>query len=273
MRQLTLTAALAAAFLLASPQAQALFSDDEARKAILELRQRVEANRVAAEAANAQLAQQLGAQLAATNKLLEAANQDNATLKRSILELGNQNEALRAEIARLRGQGEQLARDLSETQRKQRDSQTAIDDRIRKMEPVTVSVDGREFSADPSEKRDFDAALGVFRTGDFAAAEKSFADFNRKHAASGYLPSALFWLGNAQYGTRNYAGALTSFRELVRLAPDHPRVPEAQLGMANCHIELKDNRSARTVLTELSTKFPQTEAGATAKERLARLPR
>jgi tol-pal system protein YbgF len=269
MSQFKHSAALVAALFLVSPQAWAIFSDDEARKAILELRQRVEANRVAAETASTQLSKQLQD----TNKALDESRQDNATLKRSILELGNQIESLRAEIARLRGQGEQLARDLSEAQRKQRDAQTAIDDRIRKMEPVTVSVDGREFSADPSEKRDFDAALGVFRTGDFAAAEKSFSDFNRKHAASGYLPSSLFWLGNAQYGTRNYAGALNSFRELVRVAPDHPRVPETLLGMANCHIELKDNRSARTVLTELSTKFPQTEAGATAKDRLARLPR
>jgi hypothetical protein len=52
--------------------------------------------------------------------------------------------------------------------------------------------------------------------------------------ASGYRDSALFWLGNAQYGNRAYKEAMTSFRTLVANAPDSPRAHEALLSIANC---------------------------------------
>jgi TolA-binding protein len=42
-----------------------------------------------------------------------------------------------------------------------------------------------------------------------------------RYPKSGYLPSALFWLGNAQYATRDYKEAVTNFRILLQAAPDH----------------------------------------------------
>ncbi|HEY0822466.1 MAG TPA: tol-pal system protein YbgF, partial [Ramlibacter sp.] len=142
---------------------------------------------------------------------------------------------------------------------------------LRKFEPVQVTVDGKEFSADPGEQRDFEGALAAFRKGDFVAAQAAFADFVRKYPASGYRPTALFWLGNAQYANRDYRGAIANFRALLQQAPDHPRAPEAVLSIANCQIELKDNASARRTLDDLVKAYPQSEAASAARERLARL--
>ena len=253
MQRSTLAAALAAAALFAAPAQAALFEDDEARRAIIELRQRVEQQRSA-------LADEL-----------RRANEENATLRRSVLELQSQIETLRAELARLRGTDEQLARDLSDVQRRQRDIAQGVEERLRKFEPVQVTVDGREFSADPAEQREFEAALGAFRKGDFVAAQTAFGDFVRKYPSSGYRPTALFWLGNAQYANRDYRGAIANFRALLQQAPDHPRAPEAVLSIANCQIELKDNVSARRTLDDLVKAYPQSEAAVAARERLARL--
>jgi TolA-binding protein len=49
------------------------------------------------------------------------------------------------------------------------------------------------------------------------------------------------------------------------------RAPEAALSIANCQLELKDNRAARKTLEDLVRVYPQSEAAAAAKERLARL--
>jgi tol-pal system protein YbgF len=231
----------------------ALFEDDEARKAILELRQRVEAQR-----------QQF-------DQELKRANDENGQLRRSLLDLQNQIETLRGELARMRGQDEQLARDLSELQRGQRDVAQAVEERFRKFEPAKVNVDGREFMADPSEQRDFDAALAVFRKGDYAASQTAFSEFLKRYPQSGYRPSALFWLGNAQYANRDYRGALGNFRALLQQAPDHARAPEAVLSIANCQIELKDAAGARRTLDDLVKAYPQSEAAAAARDRLARL--
>ena len=119
--------------------------------------------------------------------------------------------------------------------------------------------------------RRFDAALAVFRSGDFAGAQAAFLDFAKRYPKSGYYPSALFWLGNAQYATTHYKEAITNFRLMLNLAPDHARAPEALLSIANCQIELKDPRAARKTLEDLIRLHPQSEAAQAAKERLAKL--
>ena len=258
------TARLAAAAGLAlaclAPAQAALFGDDEARRAILELRQKLDANRAAADSANQRLADDL-------KKALE----DNAQLRRSLLDLQNQIDAMRSDLARDRGRGEQLARDLSELQRQQKDTVQGVEDRLRKFEPIKVSLDGREFNAEPAEKRDYEAALAAFRKGDFVQAQGNFFDFVKRYPQSGYNPTALFWLGNAQYATRDYKEAVTNFRSMLVLSPDHPRAPEAALSIANCQVELKDARAARKTLEDLVKAYPQSEAAGAAKDRLAKL--
>jgi tol-pal system protein YbgF len=249
MNRSALAAALVAASLFTASAHAALFEDDEARRAILDLRQQLQQQR----------------------EELRRANEDNATLRRSLLELQNQIETVRSELAQQRGNGEQLARDLADLQKRQRDVAQGVEERLRKFEPVQVNVDGREFSADPQEQKDFEAALGAFRRGDFVTAQGGFGDFVRKYPASGYKPTALFWLGNAQYANRDYRGAIANFRALLQQAPDHPRAPEAVLSIANCQIELKDNASARRTLDDLVKAYPQSEAASAARERLARL--
>jgi tol-pal system protein YbgF len=251
-------ACLVAMFCLCVLPARAgLFDDDEARKAILDLRQRVEASTGTAER---RLTEE-------TDKLHE----ENAQLRRGLLDLQNQIESLKTDMAGLRGQGEQLARDLAEMQRRQKDLAQGIDERMARLEPVKASIDGREFTVEPAEKRDYEAALASFKKGDFAPSLQAFAEFQRRYPQSGYGPSALFWMGNAQYATRDYRDAITNFRSLLNAAPDHVRAPEALLSIANCQIELKDARSARKTLEDLVKIYPQSEAASAAKDRLAKI--
>lgn len=253
LRALAMAAMLAAS--LSSAHA-AIFEDGEARRAILEMRQRVD---------GLQLSQQRSAD--EVRKLGE----ENAQLRRSLLDLQTQIETLRAEQAKLNGQNEQLLRDVGELQRRQKDIAQGVDERLRQFEPIKVTVDGREFQADPAEKRDFEAALAVFRSGKFPDASAAFAAFVRQYPRSGYVPSARFWLGNAQYATREYKEAIGNFKQMLTEAPTHARAPEAALSIANCQIELKDTRTARKTLEDLLRAYPQSEAAVAAKERLSRL--
>lgn len=254
-------ALLAGGVLLAGPARAALFEDDEARRAIIDLRGKVEQQRLATDAAIQRQA----------DDLRRSGTEENGQLRRSLLDLQNQIEALRGEIARLRGQNEQLTRDVSEVQRHQKDIALGVEERLRKFEPAKVALDGREFTADPAETRDFDASLAIFRRGDFPAAQTAFAEFVRRYPQSGYRATALFWLGNAQYANRDYRGAIANFRALLAQSPEHARAAEALLSIANCQIELKDNPGARRTLQELVQTYPQSEAANAARERLARL--
>jgi tol-pal system protein YbgF len=234
-------------------QAHALFGDDEARRAIIELRQKVEVNRQQSEAAAAE------------------ARESQAVTRRSQLDLANQLEQLRAELARLRGQNEQLAREVSELQRQQRDVQTGLDERLRQVEPLRLSHDGVNFTATPTEKRDFDAAMELLRRSEFETAATAFGAFLRRYPDSGLTPSSLYWVGNAYYASRAYKLAIDSHRRLVTQFPAHLRAPEALLAIANSHNELKDIRAARRALEDLARDYPDSEAAAAGRDRLARM--
>ena len=246
---------------LAGQAAQAqLFGDDQARQAILDLRQRFDQA------------------VAAQNRLVD----ENTQQRRGLLDLQQQIESLRGELARSRGQEEQLARDVAELQKALASQQQALDERLRKLEQDAAAraPDASAGGAVPpvasdaaaaTEKQDYDAALAVFRAGDFKAAQTGFSSFIKRYPRSTLAPSALFWLGNAQYATRDYRGAIANFRLLLQQAPDHPRAPDAVLSIANCQIELKDNVAARRTLDDLVKAYPQSEAATAAKERLARL--
>jgi FtsZ-binding cell division protein ZapB len=94
-----------------------LFDDEEARKAILDLRQKVDANKQASDAAALRLdgaTQKADATTQRQADEIKELKEGNTTLRRSLLDLQNQIEAQRAELASLRGQGEQVTRDVAE---------------------------------------------------------------------------------------------------------------------------------------------------------------
>jgi len=230
--------ALAAGVLLSLNATAALFEDTDARRAILELRERVERQ-----------------------------GEEIQNFQRSLLEQQNQFEALREETARLRGEKEELTQEL----RRAQELSQGVDDRLKKFEPTKVKVDGVEFVADPAETKAYEDALAIFRKGDFGPASAAFNDFIKRNPKSGYVVPSLFWLGNAQYANRSYTNAISNFNTLLSKAPNHMRAADSMLSVANCQLELKDIKAARKTLGDVVKSYPHTEAAAAATERLAKL--
>lgn len=253
-----LAAALLACAAVAGPAHATLFSDDDARRAILELRSKVDANKQAAEGLVADLQRQQ--------------EEQDGNSRRALLDLVNQVETLRNELAQMRGQNEQLMRDVTDLQRQQKSVLSVMDDRLRSLEPVRVTQDGVEFSVQPREKAEFEAAMVALRAADFNKASDLYLQFLRRYPDSGYVPTVLYWQGNARYAARDYKPAIDSYRALIAKVPNHNRVPEAMLAIANCQQELKDLKAAKRTLEDLVKAYPKSEPGIAARERLSRLP-
>jgi tol-pal system protein YbgF len=232
-----------------------LFDDDEARRAILELRKQVDELKQATTTRDNELAEQLAEQ--------------RVQFQRSLLELNAQIELLRQELATLRGQGEQQGREMTELKNRLRDMQADLAERIRRLEPAKVVLDGVEFLASPEEVRSFEVAMGQVRAEDYDGALLSFQNFQRRFPASGYFDSASFWRGNALYAKKDYKEAINAFRSLISMAPAGAKAPDSLLSIASCQAELKDIRAARKTLEELIKSYPKSEAATTARERLA----
>ena len=284
---------------LMSPTAQAaLFEDEEARRAILDLRQRLENQRQtqlqSAEQTLQKSLDQSRKQFEILRKQVEVdINQSKQDNRQAVLQLQAQIETLKQDIASLRGEREQLLREITLLQRAQKDTNVEIEERFQKINgqlakqeatppspvkeeapkssKVNVQVDGFEFLADPDEKRDFEAAFVLFRKGDFAAAAKEFAQFVRVYSASGYKPSALYWLGSAKFARRDFNEAIAQLKGLANDFPNHARTPEAMLTIGNAQLEIKQAKEARKTFNELLKLYPTTEAAAAAKDRLAQI--
>ncbi len=273
LRRFKLKATVLICLGLATLHARAgLFDDEEARKAILDLRARIASVDEGAKTRHAELlanTTQLNAQLnAQVNAQL---NEQLQVLRRSLLDLNNQLEAMRGELAKLRGADETLAREVAELQRKQADAGKGLEERVRMLEPVKASVDGREVQVDQAEKRAFDDAMAVLRGGDFDKASAALGGFVRRYGGGPFGDTARYWLGNALYGKRDHKEAIAAFRNFVATAPNHPRAGEALLAVANSQAEMKDKPGARKTIEELLKTYPSTEAAQAGKDRLAAL--
>ncbi|MES2106647.1 MAG: tol-pal system protein YbgF [Pseudomonadota bacterium] len=239
--------AIAAAFIVAlapSIASAGLFDDDEARKAILDLRTKVDA---------------------------VSARLDTKADKSSVLDLANQNEQLRGEIAKLRGQIEVLTNDLANTQRRQQDFYVDLDNRVRKLEPKMMNVDGKEATVEINEQRAYDAALALYKSGDYKNAGAAFSAFLVNYPQSAFAGSAQYWMGNSYYAQRDCKNTIVAMQALVKNYPEHPKAPDAMLNISACHIELKDKAGAKKVLENLMKQYPDSEAAQAAKNRIGSL--
>ncbi len=242
---------------LAAP-AQAFFGDDEARKAILELRAKLAEMESRLREKDTELATRL--------ERLEAAN-------RAQLEFANTVDAQRREIATLRGQVETLTNEVATLQKRNRDLYADLDARLKAFEPIATTVDGKPATVDRAEQSAYDAALAQFRAGDFRGAAGNLQIFLARWPKSAHAAAANYWLGNSLYGLKDYKGAIAAQQVVVDRYADSPRAPDALLNIAASHVELKDTARARTALQKIIADYPNTEAAKVAEERLKVLGR
>jgi tol-pal system protein YbgF len=216
----------------ASNSAWALFSDDEARKAILDLRK---------------------------------------TLATTQLELQNQIEKLKADNAELRGKIEDLEKQGEDINSSQKTYYQDLDNRLGNFEPRTATIEGVTGTVQPNEKKAYDDALKAFQAGSLKKADEGFTAFAAKFPKSPYLPLALYWSGNSKYANKDYAGAINQLQNLIKKYPNHPRVPAAMVTLGNAQLESGNKTAAKKTFAEIVSKYPDTEAAKDAQQLLAAL--
>ncbi len=224
---------LSVAASLLSQNTWAMLSDDEARRAILELRKSV------------------------------------STSQAAILDLQNQLDKHKSENAQLRGQIENLQKQNDDLSNNQKSFYQDLDARVSRLEPQNVEVEGVTGIVQAGEKSSYDEALKSFQAGQIKNADSEFTSFIRKYPSSPYLPLALYWSGNTKYALKDYKAAITQLQGLISRYPGHQRVPAATLTMANANLESGKKAVAKKLFTDLIAKYPDSDAANEAKPILA----
>lgn len=263
LHALAAAAAVLAGALAAAP-AHALFEDDEARKAIIELRGRVELQNRDTKARLEEIALMIEARTKELAERLDRLEQ----MARGQLELQSQIDAMRQELAGLRGTLEVQTNELATTQRRQRELVTEIDARIKPLEPVQVQVDEKTVMVQPDEKRTFEGSMALLRSGDFAGAIAGFQHLRLRWPESAYIPGAQYWSGSAQFALKDYKAAIATNQAFLTRYPEDARAPDAMLTLGLSQLESGDKRAARATLQIVADRYAETPAGRTATQRL-----
>lgn len=217
-------------FLTASSNAWALFSDDEARKAILDLRK---------------------------------------SLATTQMDLQNQIEKLKVDNSELRGKIEELEKQGEDITSSQKTYYQDLDNRLGNFEPKIETVEGVTGIVQPGEKKSYDDSLKAFQTGNLKKADDGFTAFASKYAQSPYLPLALYWGANSKYANKNYVGAISQLQILIKKYPNHQRIPAAMVTLGNSQLESGNKVAAKKTFSDIISKYPDTEAAKDARQLLS----
>ena len=188
--------ACTAAILSGSAAGAMAFADDDARRAILDLR----------------------AQVAALEEQLKNAQISFAT---RLDNLQNQNRLLT-------GQVEELTNAIRQEKRSTRELYTSIDERLGKFEPREVEVNGEKVMVQPQEQAAYDAAVELLKAGDYKKAAAAFSTFGAE-----WRGSCLFALEQYKSTINVQNSLIRSYPKHPRVADAMISVASSQAALGN----------------------------------------
>jgi tol-pal system protein YbgF len=199
--------------------------------------------------------------------------------------------SLREEIAALREQVEQQEYDLESMKQRQRNLYLDMDRRINNVEagggngakfvapvaPPNTSKANNGTTAvvagDADGQEAYSKAFALLKEGQYEQSISAFEAFKVNYPNSKYADNAQYWLGEANYVSRDYKRALTEFQQLIAQFPDSSKNSGARLKIGYVYFELKNWSAAREALQEVITLYPDSTVAQKANERLQRMKR
>jgi tol-pal system protein YbgF len=199
-------------------------------------------------------------------------------------------QTLREEVSALREQIEQQDYELESMKQRQRNLYLDMDRRINNVEagsrnevkfatPVPPPNTKTSVKAVPVVAGDNDGqeayskAFALLKEGQYEQSIKAFEAFKVSYPNSKYADNAQYWLGEANYVSRDYKRALTEFQQLIAQYPDSSKNSGARLKIGYVYFELKNWSAASEALQKVITLYPDTTVAKKAKERLQRMKR
>ncbi|MDY3115202.1 MAG: tol-pal system protein YbgF [Sutterella sp.] len=220
------------------------FADDDARKAILDLREQIK-----------DLQQQLDIQ------------------QQAQLNFANHVTSLQEQNRRLTGRIEEMANALKNEQKSSRELFQNVDQRLNKVEPQQVTINGQTVTVQPEEKQAYEDAQAALANDDYKKALTLFTDFNRNWKESPYRPDALYWQGACSFALEDYKSTINIQNQLIREFPNDEKVPDAMVSVGSAQASLGNVKAAQATFNKVLQRFPKSEAAKTAKLRLKAITR
>lgn len=161
----------------------------------------------------------------------------------------------------------------------------AIDARIRVVEPDLKTLSQllsaadqdspkpRRVVTDPSLNAEFDEGIAALKTGNVSGGVAKLERFARDNPRHPKADDALYFSGIGLMGMADYANAARTFERLISAYPAGNVLMDAMLRLAECRVRLHRETDARTLYSQVVSRYPGTAAANQAEQRLASLER
>lgn len=121
------------------------------------------------------------------------------------------------------------------------------------------------------EQAAYQAAFDTLKEGRYKKAKTEFKRFLQMYPNSSYAGNAQYWLGEANYVTRNFDQGIVEFNLVLSRYPTSNKIADAMLKLGYTYYEKKQFEEAKKILRELNTGYPKTTAARLAIKRLDRI--
>jgi len=208
-----------------------------------------------------------------------------------LINLFNQVEGLRADVATLRGSQQEMAHVQQNADQRQKELFADFDERLREIDqrvkdlanrPATAPADNIRLqpsaslmvtqvpapaAVDPeAEGRRYDAALALFRAGDYRGAVAAFQEFLRLNPSGALASNGHYWLGLSHFALGQFRDAAASQLRLLKDFPLSTKAPDAMVNLARAQIQMGDNDTARATLEQVIARYPVSRAADVARQ-------
>lgn len=209
-----------------------------------------------------------------------------------LMEQSRQLDALLQEVSMLREMLEEKDYQLDLVTQRQRSLYSDMDRRLNSLEggagrsasaapvppPSTASVPVVAAPAFASTggkdgAQQYTAAFDLLKEGQYSKSIAAFDSFLTSYPQSKYADNAQYWLGEANYVSRQYKTALDAFQTLIAKFPDSSKISGARLKIGYTYYELKNWAAAKDALMQVVKLYPDTTVASKANDRLERMKR
>ena len=105
----------------------------------------------------------------------------------------------------------------------------------------------------------------------FASLLEDIQEFLKKHPKHDLNVNAMYWIGEALYGEKEYERAILQFQDVIQQYGEHPKAAAAMFKQALSFKSLGDNQNAKTTFQKLINNFPLSPEAEKAKQQIAKL--
>jgi tol-pal system protein YbgF len=133
---------------------------------------------------------------------------------------------------------------------------------------AAAGMAARDSTATLDPEAMYQAAYSDVAAGRYNLARESFQTYLKHFPDTEVSDNAQYWIGECNYVTGDFAGAIAEFQKVIESYPKGDKVPAALLKIGISYARLKNTEEANKYYKALVQKYPKSPEAAAAKERL-----